>query len=283
MSMTERSFLGLGTHGFHLVAYTEWGAGANERVVVCVHGLTRSGRDFDWIAEALESDFRVACPDLPGAGRSHWLAQASEYGFARYLSDLATLIARLGVDTVDVIGTSLGGVLGMMLAAQPNTPIRRLVLNDIGAFVPKAGVQRISGEVGSERAFASVEALEAHLRVALGPSGPLTEAQWRHLAEHGSRYDAATSTWQLNYDPKLAHPLREGEQADFDLWSVWERVGCPVLVLRGAESDLLLKETAEEMLTRGPEAELIEFPGIGHAPMLMDSLQIEAVRAWLLA
>lgn len=282
MAMTEKSVLSLSSHGFHRLAYTEWGEPGNGRVVVCVHGLTRTGRDFDTVAEAIEDRFRVACPDLPGRGRSHWLTAATDYTPALYLADLTALIARLGTDEVDFIGTSLGGMLGMMLAAQPNTPIRRLVLNDVGAFVPKSALQRISGYVGTNPTFRSLETLEAYLREVHAPFGPLSDAQWQHLARHSARFDAGEGVWRLHYDPKLAAPLKDADAADVDLWAVWERVTAPVLLLRGEESDILLLETAEEMLTRGPTAELIQFPGVGHAPALMDPIQIAAVRDFLL-
>lgn len=282
MVMVEKSLLSLSSHGFHRLAYTEWGAPDNGRVVVCVHGLTRTGRDFDALAEAIEDGFRVACPDLPGRGRSHWLTSPADYAPALYLADLAALIARLGCDEVDFIGTSLGGLLGMMLASQPNTPIRRLVLNDVGAFVPRSALQRVSGYVGNNPSFRSLDAVEAYLREVHAPFGALSDAQWRHLARHSARLDAADGIWRLHYDPKLAAPLKEAEPSDVDLWALWERVTAPVLVLRGAESDILLLETAEEMLTRGPATELIEFPGVGHAPALMDPQQIAAVRDFLL-
>jgi pimeloyl-ACP methyl ester carboxylesterase len=283
MPMTEKSFLSLGSHGFHRLAYAEWGPAAGNRVVVCLHGMTRTGRDFDFVAAALEDVWRVACPDLPGRGRSHWLTTAAEYAPPVYMADMAALIARVAVDAVDWIGTSLGGLIGMMLAAQPNTPIRKLVLNDVGAFVPKGALLRISEYVGTDPTFRSVEVLEAYLREIHAPFGPLSDEQWRHLARHSGRFDESDGLWRLHYDPKLGTPLKEGQINDVDLWALWERIECPVLILRGAESDILLKETAEEMLTRGPVAELIEFPEIGHAPALMDPAQIGVVRTWLLA
>jgi pimeloyl-ACP methyl ester carboxylesterase len=282
MAMRERSYLSLGAHGFHRLAYSEWGARGGPRVAICVHGLTRNGRDFDFLAQGLEDHYRVACPDLPGRGKSHWFAVHSDYRPPVYASDLAALIARMDVPDIDWIGTSLGGILGMTLAAQPNTPIRKLVLNDVGAFIDKAGLARISDYVGRDPAFRSLEALEAYLRDINAPYGPLTDAQWRHLAIHGARRDEAAEVWRLHYDPGLAEPFKEGFSEDIDLWAVWEAITCPVLIFRGAESDILLHETAEEMLTRGPEAELVELPGIGHAPMLMDPAQITVIRDWLL-
>jgi pimeloyl-ACP methyl ester carboxylesterase len=281
MSMVENSYLSLGAHGFHKIVYSEWGRGDNERVVICVHGLTRNGRDFDFLCDALQSDFRLACPDLPGRGRSHWLPVPAEYRPPVYMSDLASLIARLGVEQVDWVGTSLGGLLGMMLAAQPNSPIHKLVVNDIGAFVQKAALQRLCSYVGTDPSFPDMAAVEGYLRDIHSPFGPLTDEQWQHIALHSARHDPAGG-FRLHYDPGLAAPLKEGFDNDVDLWGLWEMITCPVLILRGAESDILLKETAEEMLTRGPASELVEFPGIGHAPMLMDSAQIAVVREWLL-
>jgi len=281
MAIREHSVLSLGAHGFHRLAYTEWGDPENARVTICVHGLTRNGRDFDALATALATEYRLACPDLPGRGRSHWLVVPADYKLPTYLADLVTLIARLGVDEVDWIGTSLGGILGIMLAAQPNSPIRKLVVNDVGAFVRKATLDRIKGYVGNDPHFATLEAVETYLREVYAPFGALTDAQWRHLAHHGSRADAAHGGWRLHYDPDLAIPFKESFESDVDLWPLWERITCPVLILRGADSDVLPLDIAEKMLTCGPAAELIEFPGCGHAPALMDARQIEVVREWL--
>ena len=282
MSMTEKSVMSLGPHGFHKIAYYQWGDAHGKKALICVHGLTRTGRDFDFVGQALEDVYRVACPDLPGRGHSHWLAVHADYAPTTYINDMAVLIARLGVDEVDWIGTSLGGLVGMMLAAQPNSPIRKLVVNDVGAAITKPALERIAGYVGKDPLFSDIAALEGYLREVAAPFGPLTDAQWRHLAEHGARRDVETGGWRLHYDPGLAEPFKEGFSEDVEMWPLWEAISCPVLILRGLESDVLLKDTAEEMLTRGPAAELIEFPGIGHAPMLMDPAQIQAVREWLL-
>jgi pimeloyl-ACP methyl ester carboxylesterase len=278
--MRTGSVLGLGPHGFHRVAYVEWGERAAPRTLVCAHGLTRNGRDFDRLATALADAFRVVCPDVVGRGRSDWLTQAEGYGYPQYLADMAALIARLDVLEVDWVGTSMGGLIGMMLAAQPNTPIRRLVLNDVGPFLPKAALERIAGYVGQDPRFETLEALEAYLRRVHAPFGPLPDAAWRHLAEHGHRR-LPDGGFGLAYDPAIGAAFRQGVQ-DVDLWSVWDAVRCPVLVLRGAESDLLSAETAAEMERRGPRARVVTFPGIGHAPALVAEDQIAVVRGWLL-
>lgn len=283
MTMSEKSYLSLGPHGFHKIAYAQWGEAHNGNVLICVHGLARRGRDFDAFATALEDVYRVACPDLPGRGDSHWLPVAADYQPATYLQDMAAMIARMGAEQVDWVGTSLGGLLGMMLAAQPNTPIRKLVVNDIGGFIDLPALQRIAGYVGADPEFDDVAGLEAYLRDIYKPFGVLTDAQWRHLAEVSVRRDPTSDKVRLHYDPRLAEPFKEGFSEPVELWPVWDNVNCPVLILRGEESDILSKDTAEEMLTRGPEAELVEFPGIGHAPMLMDAEQIRIVRGWLTA
>jgi pimeloyl-ACP methyl ester carboxylesterase len=263
----------LGPRGFIDVAYAEWGAGS--RTAICVHGLTRNGRDFDWLAPALaERGWQVLCPDMPGRGRSAWLSEAKDYGYALYLSVAAALMARADAERVSWVGTSMGGIIGMMVAAQPGAPLDALVLNDVGALIPKAAIARIATYVGNAPAFADLVAAEAYLRRVHAPFGALTDAQWRHMAAHGTT--ATAGGLRLNYDPAIALPFREQEPQDVDLQPVWQKVACPTLILRGASSDLLLAETAAEM-SAGGRARLIEFPNCGHAPSLMEPAQIAAV------
>ena len=263
----------LGPRGFIEAAYAEWGTGG--RTAICVHGLTRNGRDFDWLAPALaERGWRVLCPDVPGRGRSTWLSEPKDYGYGLYLSVAAALIARADTERVSWVGTSMGGIIGMMVAAQPSAPFDALVLNDVGSLIPKAAIVRIGTYVGSAPAFADLAAAEAYLRRVHAPFGGLTDAQWRHMAVHGTR--KAEDGLRLNYDPAIALAFKEQEPQDVDLRPVWEKVTCPTLILRGASSDLLLAETAAEMSTGG-RADLIEFPNCGHAPSLMEPDQIDAV------
>lgn len=278
--MRTRSIACLGPLGFHRTAYTEWGDPDHPHVVVCVHGLTRNGRDFDTLAGALAERCRVICPDVVGRGLSDWLPDPAGYAYPQYLADMTALIARSGADRVDWVGTSMGGLIGMMLAAQPGAPIGRLVVNDVGAFIPQASLERIAGYVGNDPAFADESALEAYLRRVAAPFGPLTDDHWRHLARHGGRR-ADDGSLRLAYDPGIAAAFRGGV-ADVDLWAVWERIHGDVLIVRGAESDLLLRDTAAAMTHRGPaSARLVEFAGIGHAPTFMASDQIAAVEAFL--
>ena len=281
MTMKESSYLGLSPAGFHRIAYVEWGASDNTPLL-CVHGLTRNGRDFDHLAQALAGDYRVVCPDVVGRGRSDWLPDGSLYGYPQYLADMTALIARVSNGPVDWIGTSMGGLIGMMMAAQRGTPIRRLVINDVGPFIPRAALERLASYVGGNPSFNGIDELEAYLRKVAAPFGPLTDAEWRHLATHSAR-TLPSGGFGLAYDPAIGNAFRDQPLQDVDLWAVWDRIRCPVLLLRGVDSDLLLAETAEEMTRRGPRATVVEVAECGHAPALMDPAQIAAIRDWLRA
>ena len=282
--MNSRTLLGLDSKGFHRIHYTEWGDAANPSVVICVHGLTRNCRDFDFLAENLARDFRVVCPDVAGRGRSEWLDAKEDYGYPQYMADMTALIARLtaGEDgkTLHWVGTSMGGIIGMLLAAQPQSPLGKLVVNDVGAVVPKAALERIAAYVGHDPRFKSFEELESYVRTVSAPFGSLTAGQWRHLTLHAAKRHA-DGTWGFCYDPGIAIAFRKGPIATVDLWSHWDRIACPTLLLRGAESDLLLRDDALAMTRRGPKPKLVEFQGVGHAPMLMAPDQIEVVQDFL--
>ena len=282
--MNERFLLGLNSRGFHRLHYTDWGDPANPRIVVCVHGLTRNCRDFDALAAHLQDRFRVVSISMAGRGKSGWLANPQDYGYPQYMADATALIARVtaGNDAdISWVGTSMGGMLGLLLAARPQTPIRRLVLNDVGALIPKAAMERIGSYVGADPRFDTFEAFEQYVRTVCAPFGQLTDAQWRHLAEHNARCHE-DGRWGMVYDPGIARPFTDAAAKDIDLWKVYDAVRCSTLLLRGAESDLLLHETAQEMTRRGPQCRLIEFSGVGHAPALFADEQIAAIRDFLL-
>jgi pimeloyl-ACP methyl ester carboxylesterase len=292
--------------GLHRLSYREWGDAANPRVLICVHGLTRSARDFDVIAAALCRHYRVICPDMPGRGESDWLRNPMEYALPFYVADMVTLIARLDVPTVHWLGTSMGGLIGMALAALPQTPISRLVLNEAGALVSGVSLRRIASYLGQWPAMPDLAAAEDYVRRVCAPFGPHSDAQWRALTEAVVKPldpHRPEGGWRMHYDPAIALPFQAGAglvaagsaenragQAepmlpDVDLWPLWDAVRCPTLLLRGAESDLLSADTARAMTRCGPQApplQLKELPGIGHAPSLLQPEQVALVREFLL-
>src|SRR5579863_5457389 len=187
MAPTEHRLLCIDTHGFHHISYYEWPGPPGAKTVLCIHGLTRNGRDFDTLAQALSRDFRVICPDMVGRGKSDWLCHGEDYGYPVYINDIVVLLARLAVEEALWVGTSMGGLIGMLMAAMPHTPIRRVVINDIGPIIAKEGLERIASYVGQDPSFQTVDAIEAYLRAVAASFGPLTDAQWKHLATHAAR------------------------------------------------------------------------------------------------
>jgi pimeloyl-ACP methyl ester carboxylesterase len=282
--MTEpraETVLGLTSRGFHRLRCWEWGDPANPRVVVCVHGLTRNGRDFDALAAALADRYRVICPDVVGRGDSDWIA-AGDYGFPQYCNDMANVIARSGAVEIDWVGTSMGGIIGMLLAAQAKSPIRRMVLNDVGPLIPKAAQDKIAETVGDDPIFDSVDAAADYISRVNAGFGRLTQAQWRDLARSAvKRREDAKFIWKR--DPAIGKTFVTQPRNDVVLWPVWDMVKCPVLLLRGVESELLPAAVAEEMTRRGPNARLLTIPEAGHAPALLIEAQIRPIREFLLA
>ena len=271
--------------GFHRMHYTEWGDVHNPRVLVCVHGLTRCGRDFDFLAQRLAADYRVVCPDVVGRGMSDWLRDPLHYAIPQYASDMVALLARLDVESVDWLGTSMGGMIGMALAAQPGTPVRKLILNDVGPVIAAGALQRIGDYLATPPDFASVTEAEAYIRLVAAPFGNLTDAQWRHLTENVIKSTPA-GRLMLRYDPGIAAPFKaamaaQGEGKDVELWPLYDAIRCPTLVVRGQTSDLLKPETVAAMTGRGPRASAVEVPGVGHAPMFMDESQANIIRTFL--
>jgi pimeloyl-ACP methyl ester carboxylesterase len=276
----------LDTVGLHRMAYWEWGDAANPRVLVCVHGLTRQGRDFDTLAQALQHEYRVVCPDVVGRGHSDWLADPMGYQVPAYVADMVTLLARLNADTVDWVGTSLGGLIGLGLASLPDAPVRRLVLNDVGPAIEADALARIALYLGHPAHWRSVEEAADALWAISQSFGPHTREQWLALTRHQLKPDG--DGFKPHYDPAIAGSFRAftAEAARIGealLWQAYDRLACPTLLLRGAQSDLLSTATAAAMTQRGPRARLLEFAGVGHAPMLVQPEQVQAVREFLLA
>ena len=274
----------LDSRGLHRMAYWEWGDPQNPKVLICVHGLARQGRDFDTLAQALCSDYRVVCPDVVGRGQSDWLADPMAYAIPSYVADMVSLLARLNASTVDWIGTSMGGLIGLGLASLAGNPVRRLVLNDVGPTLEMAAIARIAGYLGMPMHWASVDEAAEYLLGISTSFGPHTREQWLALTRPMLKPDA--NGFKLHYDPAIAVPVRaitpeiavHGQAA---LWKAYDAVTCPTLLVRGADSDLLSADTAAAMTQRGPRAELREFKGVGHAPTLIAPDQVAAIREFL--
>ena len=277
----------LGAAGLHRMAYWEWdytGSKPSPPTLVCVHGLSRQGRDFDTLAQAMTDRYRVICADVVGRGQSDWLAHPAGYQIPAYVADMVSLIARLDVTALDWVGTSMGGLIGLGLAALPNSPVRRLVLNDVGPAIRYEALLRIGSYLGQPLRFDSAEAGAAYLQTISAGFGPHSAAQWAALSAPMFKPDG--TQLRLHYDPKIAESFKAltpelAAQGEAALWHAYDAIRCPTLLVRGADSDLLSAETAAAMQQRGPRARLVEFAGVGHAPTLMQADQVAAVRDFL--
>jgi pimeloyl-ACP methyl ester carboxylesterase len=279
-------------HGGHRMAFWQWGNPRAAHVVVCVHGLSRQGRDFDVLAQALcarAPDITVVCPDVVGRGRSDWLKDPMGYQVPAYGADMLVLLSALQPATLDWVGTSMGGLIGLGLAGQPGLPfkIRKLVLNDVGPVLEWRALQRIGNYLGEPLRFASVEQAADALRLISAGFGPHTREQWLALTRPMLKATADGQAYTLHYDPAIAIPFRSmtpesSAQGEAVLWKLYDAITADTLLLRGTESDLLSAPTAQAMTQRGPRARLVEFPGVGHAPTLVAPEQVRVVCDFLL-
>lgn len=273
--------------GLHTMAYKEWGDPRNPKVLVCVHGVTRISDDFDNLARALCDTYRVVCPDIVGRGRSSWLRDPRHYQLPQYVSDCVTLLARLDAQTVHWFGTSMGGLIGMGLASLPDNPVSRLVLNDVGPVLNRLALARIGDYIGQAVRFGTFDEAARYIREISTSFGPHSEAEWRKMATDVLRQDDE-GKWTRHYDLALAAPFKsvteqDAQQAEALLWAAYDAIKCPTLLVRGADSDLLTPDTAAAMTRRGPKAQLVELPGVGHAPTFMHEDQIAVAKSFLLA
>jgi len=281
----------------HRLAYFQWGSTDNTRILVCVHGLARNGRDFDALATRLATEYQVICPDVAGRGASDWLTHPENYTYFTYITDfldflysqqlcptyLTGILDYFGQTQeyqIDWLGTSMGGLIGMSIAAMPNSPIRRLILNDIGAFIPQSALSRIAGYLNHHpEYFADFATAEQYLRQTYRSFGQLTDIQWQYLTYYSIR-PTFERGYQLHYDPKIAQVFNQTVE-DVELWQVWENIRCPVLILRGEQSDVLTEATVTEMCRIHPQTQVATFAGVGHAPTLLHEEQQSVIEKWL--
>jgi len=277
MTPRQESMPYLSPEGFHRVAYREWGGKDNPQVLICVHGVSRNARDFDNVASALAAHYRVMCVDMPGRGDSDWLEDKSLYVMDLYVSICAALIARTGATKVHWLGTSMGGRIGMNLASRPNTPITKLVLNDMGPHIEAAGRKGNFAHFGTDPRFSSEAEGVEFIRATKTGFGPASETAAIKFAKDSLR-ELPNGKWTLHYDPGLK---QAAVQPAASHWEQWEQISCPVLLIWGMKSKLLIADTVERMKTSGPRAEVFEVPYAGHCPRLENEEQINAVRNFL--
>lgn len=270
-----------GALSLYHMAYREWGDALNPKVLVCVHGLTRNSSDFQRLAEALSSQYRIIAPDVVGRGESDYLVDPMGYNTLTYAADMVTLLAAIGVEQVDWLGTSMGGLIGMMLAGQSNSPIKRLILDDVGPTLSLAALKRIVGYVGEPYEFSDTAIARRYVRTIFSPFALKNDQDWNALIDSTLK-PLPTGGWRFNYDPNIRKPLEQALLGqDINLWPIYDRIQSPTLLVHGEDSDLLSSETAMEMTCRGPRAQLKTVAGVGHAPMFMSSDQIDLVREFL--
>ena len=282
--------------GGHRMAYWEWGNPQSSHVVLCVHGLTRQGRDFDVLAQALcarsGNTLRVVCPDVAGRGQSDWLKDPQGYQIPFYATDMLALLTQLKPTTLDWVGTSMGGLIGIVVCGQPElplpVPVRRLVINDVGPTIEWQALRRIGDYLGQPVQFASLQQAADVLWTLASSFGPHTPAQWLELSRHMVKPLAGTpGALTLHYDPAIALPFRavtqeSAAQSEAMLWQLYDQITAKTLLVRGAETDLLSLETAQAMTQRGPKARLVEFAGVGHAPTFVADNQVQTLASFLL-
>jgi pimeloyl-ACP methyl ester carboxylesterase len=296
--MKTNYFLGVSADGFHRNAYTEWGQpDPNRPTVICVHGLLRNRHDFNALANYLDHQGRhVLCPDIVGRGDSDWFKNPKHYTFEQYINDMSVLISKSSCSQIDWIGTSMGGLIGMMMAALPNTPIRRLILNDVGAQIPIHGLRRLSKYAQTPHQFNNKDEATQYYKTIYADFGQLTESEWTEFSDNSIRLESS-GLYTPKCDPDITnnkthsqfiwdfmhHPHKtfEGVFFDVDLWSIWEHVKCPVLIVHGEHSDILLPEYITKMKKVHPKTDVMEIADAGHAPALLKVGEHEQINLWL--
>jgi len=274
----HNSLMTLTPQGFHRISYIEWGEPTNENILICVHALTRNSRDFDYLARHLQNTYRLACPDLLGSGASDYPGNPEIYSFSQHLNDMVALLARLGSQKVHWLGTCLGGILGMMLAAHPNSPIKSLILNDVGMIIPRLALQRILTFASNDNKFLSFHEAKKYFQTILAPLGIEDAEHWDHLTQHSIIRDDK-GDFRLAYDPALGQVSNQANTLHLEAY--WQAIKCPTLVIRGENSDFLEPEIVAKMQYAQPKAEIATIKGCGHAPSLMAPDQIKIVEDWL--
>lgn len=267
--------------GFHKMAYHEWGDPNNPRVLICMHGLTRRGSDFTVLAKAMRDRYRVICPDIVGRGDSDWLKNPMLYGIPQYVNDMNALLAQLGLQEVDWFGTSMGGLIGIFMASQKNSPIKKMILNDVGPRIEPTALKRLNDYVGKPLRFNSKKEGLIYLNRICEPFGTFSPEQWKdyngpHLKKDGDQ-------WIVHYDPDIVKPFAAVNKmtsmmGEMMTWKAYDAIKAEMLIVRGADSDLISAKTVSEMCRRNPKAKSTEILGVGHAPAFITPEQVSLAR-----
>jgi pimeloyl-ACP methyl ester carboxylesterase len=278
--MKTKHVLSANQSGQHRIVYQDWGDENNPNVLICVHGLTRNSRDFDYLAKHLSTHYRIIAPDIVGRGQSDWLPDPPPYTLEQYINDMGTLLKELHINQVDWLGTSLGGLIGMAMAAAPHSPIKRLILNDIGPVIKKEAIAFLATNLEQTPHFGSLNELQGFLKRAYSAMGDLDQDFWEHMATYDHRITPEGRITR-NFDPKITQSVGSLSTSDLALWDLWEKINCPILILHGELSMILTPPVCQEMLARNPQASLVTLPGVGHTPSLMTQAQMKVVSDWL--
>ena len=265
----------------HRVRWTEWGDSDNPSVLFCAHGLSRNARDFDYLAKAIQKNYRVVCPDYPGRGISDWLINKSHYNNDQYIKDSLAIIDYLDFDKLDWVGTSMGGLIGMAVAARQDNAIGKLVINDVGPFIPGSALNVIGDYLGDHPDFTNRDDAINYFKQTYASFGRLNHEHYEHFVDHGVSKNHHNERLSLNHDPAIIDQFVSAIPGKFECWEIWEKISVPVLILRGAKSGLLLAQTVEQMKHIHGFADSVEFSDCAHAPSLMVPEQINVIADWL--
>lgn len=265
----------------HRIAYTEWGKSSDNNIAVCIHGLTRNSRDFDVMAHYLSKNFRVICIDIVGRGKSEWFSSKEYYNYSTYIQDVLELIRSLNLRNINIIGTSMGGIIGYSLAAEHPSLVKSLVLNDIGPFIPRDGLIRIAKYTAERPLFDTFDLAKNYFKDRLKSFGIEGEDNWTNITKNSTYL--VNDKYDIAYDPGIATGMNIAPEniADVDLWHIWNKVNCPMMIIRGEYSDILTEKTSDEMLKSKKNIHMLTIRGVGHAPALMNVEQVSKISDWL--
>ncbi len=265
----------------HKLAYLDYGDVNNPNVLICAHGLTRNAYDFEKIARVMQNNFRVIAIDYPGRGDSDYFTDKKSYNYYVYLKDTLLLLKKLKIKNPFWLGTSMGGIIGMAIGCFYPRILRGLILNDIGPSMPLSTVKKIGKYASLEPKFIDLELAKQHLKMIYKESGIKEEEDWNFLTKNSFKINSSNQ-YQMNYDPTIVSGMEidKAKSKDVDMWKIWRKIKCPILVIHGAKSNILSVETVEKM-QQSKQIDIYVVDYAGHAPALTNADQIDPIKNWL--